>query len=64
MKTKATYHNDMKNFCVVCQEEITQKENQWGFRIRSYVWIHYRCLEHLWEVYISMSKEVNNDQTA
>ena len=49
----------MKYKCVMCEQPIGKKEDQWGMEIRSLIWIHYKCLEHLWEVYSSMRKQEN-----
>lgn len=42
--------------CIMCQDPIEKEKNQWGLEIRPLCWIHYRCIEHLWDTYSSMVK--------
>ena len=45
--------------CVVCDESICHLPKSWGFRIKPNTWIHYRCLESLWETYSLIKKQIN-----
>ena len=47
----------MKYKCVMCQQPISRKEDEWGMEIRITKWMHYKCIEHLWDAYSSMQKE-------
>ena len=47
----------MKYKCVMCQQQISKKEDEWGMEISITKWMHYKCIEHLWDAYSSMQKE-------
>ena len=42
--------------CMMCQQPISKNEDEWGMEISLTKWMHYKCIEHLWDVYSSMRK--------
>ena len=42
--------------CMMCQQPITKNEGEWGMEFSLTKWMHYKCIEHLWDAYSSMRK--------
>ena len=42
--------------CMMCQQPITKNEDEWGMEFSLTKWMHYKCIEHLWDAYSSMRK--------
>ena len=53
------YENEDKRKCVMCDMRIRENTKAWGLRIKPNTWIHYRCLESLWETYSLIKKQIN-----
>jgi DNA-directed RNA polymerase subunit RPC12/RpoP len=49
--------------CSMCQQPISPIDGEWGMQFSLSKWMHYRCIEHLWDVYSSMRKSDFIDDT-
>ena len=48
--------------CMMCQQLISKKEDEWAMEISLTKWMHYKCIEHLWDAYSSMRKQGNDNR--
>ena len=55
--TKEWFAELKKQSCVMCQEPVSINPDQWAVEIRPSIWIHYKCLEHLYDHYLAARKE-------
>ena len=46
----------MSHKCVMCGQPIGKKDGEWGMEFSLAKWMHYKCIEHLWDVYSSMKQ--------
>jgi hypothetical protein len=49
--------------CSMCQQPISPIDGEWGMQFSLSKWMHYKCIEHLWDVYSSMRKSDFIDDT-
>jgi hypothetical protein len=47
----------------MCGQPIGKKDGEWGMEFSLAKWMHYKCIEHLWDVYSSMRKSDFIDDT-